>query len=425
MGGICYMNNYIVGIDISSSKVCGVVGRLDQENKIQVMGITTSDYEGVKDNVMLDEEDISYILRNVVERLKEIVNSPLEEAYLSVPISLCEIVKTKGVLSFPEMKEISKEDILNVGEVAKFCVGKEQEIVQVDIEEYIVDSMKNITNPLGMKGKVLESEGNAFILSKKYVDGYKKCLKEAGIEIKGWVVNAIGISKDIIEDLELSKGVAIIDIGSSNMEITVFKNNRFLDYFSVPLGGNNITNDISICLKLSLQDSERLKFKCNTLLKDNSTENHKIKINTSGNSIVEINYEMLVDIIGERVKELLEIINKRIEKEQLSDQIGSFVIVGGGISLFRDITTIASEILGKPVRIGVPNYVGAANPIYSTATGIIRDVLSKEEIFNKEKSSCESCNEKLSSSNNRSKENKFIKRLKGILKSFSNEEVIK
>jgi len=419
------MNNYIVGIDISSSKVCGVVGRLDQEKKIQIVGITTSDYEGIKDNVMLDEEDISYILRNVVERLKEIVNSPLEEAYLSVPISLCEIVKTKGVLSFPEIKEISKEDILNVGEVARFCVGKEQEIVQVDIEEYIVDSMKNITNPLGMKGKVLESEGNAFILSKKYVDGYKKCLKEAGIEVKGWVVNAIGIGKDIIEDFELAKGVAVIDIGSSNMEVTVFKNNRFLDCFSVPLGGKNITNDISICLKLSLQDSERLKFKCNTLLKENSIGNHTIKINTNGDSIVEINYEMLVDIIGERVKELLEIISKRIEKEQLSDQIGNFVIVGGGISLFRDITTIASELLGKPVRIGVPNYVGAANPIYSTATGIIRDVLSKEQLFNNENSSCESSNEYLSSSNNGNKENKFITRIKGILKSFSNEEVIK
>ncbi|WP_346939064.1 cell division protein FtsA [uncultured Clostridium sp.] len=419
------MNNYIVGIDISSSKVCGVVGRLDQEKKIQIVGITTSDYEGIKDNVMLDEEDISYILRNVVERLKEIVNSPLEEAYLSVPISLCEIVKTKGVLSFPEIKEISKEDILNVGEVARFCVGKEQEIVQVDIEEYIVDSMKNITNPLGMKGKVLESEGNAFILSKKYVDGYKKCLKEAGIEVKGWVVNAIGIGKDIIEDFELAKGVAVIDIGSSNMEVTVFKNNRFLDCFSVPLGGKNITNDISICLKLSLQDSERLKFKCNTLLKENSIGNHTIKINTNGDSIVEINYEMLVDIIGERVKELLEIISKRIEKEQLSDQIGNFVIVGGGISLFRDITTIASELLGKPVRIGVPNYVGAANPIYSTATGIIRDVLSKEQLFNNENSSCESSNENLSSSNNGNKENKFITRIKGILKSFSNEEVIK
>ncbi|MEW8993387.1 cell division protein FtsA [Clostridium sp.] len=419
------MNNYIVGIDISSSKVCGVVGRLDQEKKIQIMGITTSDYEGIKDNVMLDEEDISYILRNVVERLKEIVKSPLEEAYLSVPISLCEIVKTKGVLSFPEIKEISKEDILNVGEVARFCVGKDQEIVQVDIEEYIVDSMKNITNPLGMKGKVLESEGNAFILSKKYVDEHKKCLKEAGIEVKGWVVNAIGIGKDIIEDFEIAKGVAVIDIGNSNMEVTVFKNNRFLDCFSVPLGGKNITNDISICLKLSLQDSERLKFKCNTLLKESSIGNHTIKINTNGDSIVEINYEMLVDIIGERVKELLEIISKRIEKEQLSDQIGNFVIVGGGISLFRDITIIASELLGKPVRIGVPNYVGAANPIYSTATGIIRDVLSKEQLFNNENSSCESSNENLSSSNNGNKENKFITRIKGIIKNFSNEEVIK
>lgn len=419
------MNDYIVGIDISSSKVCGVVGRLDQENKIQIAGITTSDYEGVKDNVILDEKDISYIVRNVIERLKEIVNSPLEEAYVSVPISLCEIVKTKGVLSFQETKEITYEDILNVGEVAKFCVNKEQEIVQVDIEEYIVDSVKNITNPLGMKGKVLESEGNAFILDKRYVDGYRRCLQEAGIEIKGWIVNAIGIGKDVVEDFELAKGVAVIDVGSSNMEVTVFKNNRFLDCFSVPLGGKNITNDISICLKLPLQDSERLKFKCNTLLKENSVGNHKIKVGTDENNVVEVNYEMLVDIICERVKELLEIISRHIEKERLSDQIGSFVIVGGGISLFRDITTIASKLLGKPVRIGVPNYVGAANPIYSTATGIIRDVLSKKQLFSKNESCCKSDNEELSSSNNRNKENKIMTRLKGILKSFSNEEVIK
>ena len=417
------MNDYIVGIDISSSKICGVVGRLDEENKVQIVGITTSDYEGVIDNVISDEKDVSYIIRNVIQRLKEIVNSPLEEAYLSVPISLCEIVKTKGVLSFPQVKEITNEDIINVGKVAKFCVGKEQEIVQVDIEEYIVDSMKNITNPLGMKGKVIQSEGNAFILDKKYVDGYKRCLKEVGIEVKGWVVDAIGIGKDIIEDFELAKGVAVIDVGSSNMEITVFKNNRFLDCFSVPLGGKNITSDISICLKLPLQDSERLKFKCNTLLKENSIGNHKIKVNTNESNVVEVNYEMLVDIICERVKELLEIINKHIEKEQLSNQIGSFVIVGGGISLFRDITAIASELLGKPVRIGVPNYVGAANPIYSTATGIIRDILSEKQIFNE--NSCKSHNEELSSRNNKNKENKFMTRVKGILKSFSNEEVIK
>ncbi len=207
------------------------------------------------------------------------------------------------------------------------------------------------------------------------------------------------------------------------MEITVFKNNKFLDCFSVPLGGKNITSDISICLKLPLQDSERLKFKCNTLLKENSIGNHKIKVNTNESNVVEVSYEMLVDIICERVKELLEIINKHIEKEQLSNQIGSFVIVGGGISLFRDITAIASELLGKPVRIGVPNYVGAANPIYSTATGIIRDILSKEQIF--DGNSCKSHNEELSSRNNKNKENKFMTRVKGILKSFSNEEVIK
>jgi len=191
----------------------------------------------------------------------------------------------------------------------------------------------------------------------------------------------------------------------------------------VPLGGNNITNDISICLKLSREDSERLKFKCNTLLKENSMGNYRIKVNTNENEVIEVNYTMLVDIICERVKELLEIINKHIEKEQLNNQIGSFVIVGGGISLFRDISVIASDLLGKPVRIGVPNYVGAANPIYSTATGIIRDVLKKEQDFIKD--SILKDNVEVNDDNNGKSESNIITKLKGILKSFSNEEVIK
>ncbi len=418
------MDDYIVGIDISSSKICGVVGRLNEDNKVQIIGITTSDYEGITNNVVMNEKDVSYIVRKVIKHLEEIVNSTLEEAYLSVPISVCEVVRTKGVVSFPESKRVTRDDIINVDEVAKFCVGKDQEIIQVDIEEYIVDGMKNISNPLGMKAKLLESEGNAFILEKKYISKYTNCMNEAGIKIKGFVVSSIGISKDVIEDYELHKGVAIIDVGNSNIEVSVFKNYRYLDSFSIPLGGKNITNDISVCLKLSSEDSEKLKLKCNTLLKENSKGNHRIKINTDADNIIEVSYHMLVDIIYERVKELLEIICNHIEKGQLGNQIGSFVIVGGGISLFRDITAVASELLGKPVRIGVPNYVGAANPIYSTATGIIREVLKKQQAFNENVTPYDDSNGESRYSSIK-EENKIITKLKGFLKNFSNEEVIK
>lgn len=416
------MNNYIVGLDISSSKICGAVGRLAADNSIQLLGITTSDFSEVKTEAV--GKDISTTINGVISRLEDIVGEPLRDAYISVPISMCEVVKTKGVVSFPASKEIRNEDVINVGEVAKFCVNKNQEIVQVDIEEYLVDGMKNIRNPIGMKAMILESEGNAFIVNNKYVSEYKKILKAAEINVKGWVVNSIGMSKDILNESELHKGVALIDVGSTFAEITVFKSGKFLDFFSIPLGGEIITNDISICLKLSREDSEKLKFKCNTLLKGNSNENHRIRINTEGEKKKEIDYQILEEIICERVKEILQMINEVLDNEGLRTQVESFVLVGGGISQFRDIVTLATDILGKPVRIGVPEYVGAANPVYSTVIGIICDVLKKKQDLIEEEKPDENTSEGKERKQIKN-ENKFMTKLKEILKVFSNEEVTK
>ena len=415
------MNEYIVGLDISSSKICGAVGSLASDNSIQLLGITTSDYSEVKTEV--EEADVSATVNSVISRLRDIIGEPLSEAYVSIPISMCEVVNTKGVVSFPVSKEITLEDVINVGEVAKFCVNKNHEIVQVDIEEYIVDRMRNIRNPIAMKATLLESEGNAFIVNNKYVNEYKKILNEAGIKVKGFIVNSIGMSKDILNEDELHKGVALIDIGSTNSEISVFKGGKFLDFFSIPLGGDTITNDISICLKLSREESEKLKFKCNTLLKGTSNNKHTIRVTTLNDEKKEIDYLMLEEIICERVKEVLELISKRLEAEELSNQVESYVLVGGGISQYRDILNVAEDILGKPIRIGVPEYVGAANPIYSTATGIIGYVLSKklDLLIENENSQGDILEEKSIGKG----ENKFIVKLKGLLKGFSNEEVKK
>ena len=415
------MNEYIVGLDISSSKICGAVGSLASDNSIQLLGITTSDYSEVKTEV--EEADVSATVNSVISRLRDIIGEPLSEAYVSIPISMCEVVNTKGVVSFPVSKEIILEDVINVGEVAKFCVNKNQEIVQVDIEEYIVDRMRNIRNPIAMKATLLESEGNAFIVNNKYVNEYKKILNEAGIKVKGFIVNSIGMSKDILNEDELHKGVALIDIGSTNSEISVFKGGKFLDFFSIPLGGDTITNDISICLKLSREESEKLKFKCNTLLKGNSNNKHTIRVTTLNDEKKEIDYLMLEEIICERVKEVLELISKQLEAEELSNQVESYVLVGGGISQYRDILNVAEDILGKPIRIGVPEYVGAANPIYSTATGIIGYVLSKklDLLIENENSQGDILEEKSIGKG----ENNFIVKLKGLLKGFSNEEVKK
>lgn len=416
------MKDYILGIDIGSSKICGVVGKLNDENEMQIIGVASSDYEGVlNDDGMHTYEDISSVLHIVISRLREIVNIPLDKAYVSVPISLCEIVETRGVVSFPGIKEISEEDISNVCEVAKFSVGKDKDIVQIDIEEYSVDDNINVENPIGMQGKLLQSEGNAFILSNRFINVYKKCFDKVGIEIEGWVVNSIGISKGILTGDEMQGGVAIIDAGSEKIEVSVFKDNCFVDCVSIPYGGDIITNDISICLKLPKDDSEKLKFKCKTLIRENLGEISRLKVTTEENKTVDVDYGLLVDVINSRVSELFELVHKKLVSEGLEGKIHSYVITGGGLSLFRDVRKIAEDVLKKTVRVGVPDYVGAANPIYATAIGTVVDVLRFRQRFSRNDIQLDEHHEEESSE----KESKFKRIIKQFLKSFSNEEEIK
>ncbi|MPM49062.1 Cell division protein FtsA [bioreactor metagenome] len=379
------MSKHIVGIDISSSKVCGVVGKVDKDSGIQILGITTSKCSGIRNGMVVDTNSVSYAVTSVVKALENIVSMSIKDAYLSIPISLCELTKNRRAVSISSPnKEIQISDFKNVLDAVRLLpVEPNIEVVAVEPEMFIVDGMSNITNPVGMAGEQLTVEAQVVTAPSAMIEGYKKALNRAGVGVSGIVVNSLGIYKDIIEEDEIDNGVALIDIGAEVIETSVYKNNRILNVFSVGLGGETITNDISICLKVPREDAENLKIKCSNLIKDKALQNYRVKVNSiTGNGSIDINYDTLVEIIGERVKELLSIIKKKLVEDGNYKDISSFVIVGGGAALFRDITVVAVEIFGKPVRVGSPSYVGAANPIYSTATGIIKEVVLRNKISN-------------------------------------------
>jgi cell division protein FtsA len=379
------MSNYVVGIDISSSKVCGVVGKVDNETKVQILGITTSKCNGVKGGIVTDVNSVSYAVTEVIKSLENIVDMPIKDAFVSIPISLCELTKNRRAVSISSPNgEIQISDVRNVFEAVKLMeIEDNKEVVSVQPEMFIVDGMSNITNPIGIKGEELVVEAQVAIASSAMIEGYKKAIKRAGIEVSGMVVNSLGIYKDILEEDEIDSGVALIDVGTEVVEVSVYKNNRILNVFSIALGGETITNDISICLRVPREDAENLKIKCSNLIKDKSMESYRIKINSvAGNGLIDIDYGTLVEIIGERVKELLNIIKRKLVEDGNYRDINSFVIVGGGIALFRDINIVATEIFDKSTRVGSPSYVGAANPIYSTATGIIKEVIVMNKMSN-------------------------------------------
>ena len=415
------MSSYVVGIDISSSKVCGVVGKIENDNNIQIVGITTSKCNGIRDGKVVDTNATVFAVTEVKKSLENIVDMPIEDAYLSIPISQCELTRNVGKTVISSQDGIIKNsDVKDVLETAKLLpLESHKEVVSIEPEKFIVDGMSNICNPLGMKGKTLQVDAQVVISQTSIIEGYKKCLTKAGIETNGIVVNSLGIYKDILDDEEIDNGVVLIDVGADVIEVSAYKSNKILNVFSIALGGNTITNDISICLKVPHEDAENLKVKCSNLIKDNSLQNYRVRINSiTAKGLIDVNYDTLVEIIGERVKELLSIIKKKLIQDGNYKDINTIVIVGGGLSQFRDITVVASSIFEKTVRVGSPSYVGAANPIYSTATGIIKQIMFWNKLTSEKMLNSQSVNISLDKTYGNKEKNGFTTKIKKIFAEF-------
>ncbi|GAA0124183.1 cell division protein FtsA [Clostridium sp. CTA-19] len=372
------MNNYIVGIDIGASKICGVVGNLDSAGKLQVLGVTTSKCNGVRKSGVSDFENTSNAIKDVVTQLGNIINTNIHGVYISIPVSLCGVIEKREILTLSSQdREITSEDIENLKELIRLEVKQStnKEVIKINLLEFKINDVGNINNPLGLLGKNLEVVSQVIVASKEIVDLYKKPVEDIGIKVLGFTVDCLGVCKDTLSETDVQDGVAIIDIGAETSDVVIYIKNKLEYVASIGLGGDTITNDIAICLKISKDDAESLKIKSGRIYKENIDIGEKIKIySLKDGQTIEIDYVMLVEIIYERVKEIIKLIKEVLVDSGYYNQIKTVVLCGGGVSLYRGITDLIEKVVEKECRVVTPSYVGVANPIYTIATGIIKEL---------------------------------------------------
>lgn len=378
------MSNYIVGIDIGASKVCGVVGTKGSKEKLQILGVTTSKCNGIRKLSIGDIKDTSKAVKETITQLEDIIGDVIKEAYLSIPLTLCEIVKRKkGITLSSQDREIKSEDIETLIDLIRIETkgSTDKSIISINPLEFKINDVGNINDPLGLLGKELEVEVQVVLISKDILQYYEKAMKDANIKVLGYEIDFLGVYKDVICDNEIDDSIALIDIGAETTDIAIIKNNRVLHSSMIGLGGDIVTNDISICLKISKEDAANLKIKSGRIFKEDIQQGDKIKLcSVENNEIMEIDYNMLVEVISERIKELINLCKEDLIKSGYFYDINSIILLGGGISFYRKIVDLVTEIMEKPTKIGTPSYVGAANPIYTIAVGIIREQVLKLDV---------------------------------------------
>lgn len=424
-GGNGLMDEYIVGIDIGSSKICAAVGRIDKQEKLQIVGVTSVSCAGLKKGIVVDIDSTSESIKHCLEQLERMIDISITGAYVSLPGGISELVPSKGVVAISSQdREISSNDIDRVLKAARVTsVPYNKEIIGVIPKQYIIDGYDNIKDPLGMSGLKLEVDAHIILAQTTIVSNLVKSVNRAGIKVNGIVLEPLAISEAALKKDEITMGTAIVDVGAEKIDISIYKGGNILHTDMIPFGGNTITNDISICLKIPFSEAEKLKIKYGSVEKLNGIHEGSIKANAAYNNIISVDHSTLVDIIEARVDELLKLVRIKLYESGHYDSISGIVIVGGGLALFNGICDLGEKIFDKPVRIGAPEYVGASNPMYNTAVGIIKDVINTSN-FNKTNSNTRASldvNRKRKATNEKKQdidETSVLSKIKGFLADF-------
>lgn len=365
------MNEYLVGLDLGSSKICAAVGKLDKSGKLRILGITSYSSEGIENGVITDVENTASCIRKCINQLDEMVGIKIKDCYVSMPMGLCETFKDRGVVTVSaEDKEIKANDVEKVIKVVKNnSTSNDKTVISAIPCYFTIDGFENIINPIGMCGTHLEAETQVITVRNSMLTDIINCVNNAGLNVSGVLPQAFSIAETVLTKEESKIGSAIIDVGADTIDISIFKDNKLIYFNTISLGGNTISKDISICLKMPFKDAEKLKLKYSTIKQQEIDE--KIKVSGSFDEMIEIQYNTLIQIIEARVEELFEMIGTRIYEAGYFSDITSIIVVGGGISPIKGAIELGRSILDKPIRTGTPEYVGAASPLYCTAIGNI------------------------------------------------------
>lgn len=384
------MSNLIAGMDIGTSKVSVVLGKIDV-NGIQVMGVGISPNNGMKKGVIVDIDSTARAIEQAVEQLQNMANIDIDSVYINISGGHASLFKNRGVIAVTkEDREITGDDVRRVIQSAKvFALPPDKEIIDVIPRQFIVDGYDEIRDPVGMFGTRLEVDASIVACNSTTLQNLVRSVTRTGLEIDGVVLEPFAISEVLLTPDEKELGVVIIDVGAGKTEYSIFENGILKSSAIIPVGGDNITNDLAVGLRVSFNEAENLKKEHGYAMASLLEEDLNIRVNSIGEEAArDISTQEFIDIIEARVYEIFFLINRELMKQGVKPGLSAgAVITGGGVSFLKGSKEIAQQVLGLPVRIGTPEKAGITSLAYSSGFGIIKYVAGRRYFYQTEEES--------------------------------------
>ncbi len=375
-------NQIISAIDIGTTKITTLIASLGAETeKVSIIGVANEPAKGLRKSQIVDIDETIESITQSVESAERMAGYTISSSLVSISGAHIESLNSKGVVAVAEPEgEISTNDVLRVIEAARaVSLPSSREILHVIPRDFKVDSQEGVKDPVGMSGVRLEAEAHIITSASTAMRNINKCVSEIGVEVDSLVFSGLASAEAVLTSTEKELGVVLIDLGGGSTSVAVFVEGALSFSSVLPVGAKNITNDLAIGLRVSLETAEKIKLALSKIDKDETEETDELdfkKLNLS-EDVGKLSKKTLIEgIIRPRLNEIFGLVGEELKKSGFGGMTPAGVVVTGGGALTAGLTTSCKRTLSLPVRIGYPKGLSGLideikSPAFAAAWGLI------------------------------------------------------
>ncbi|MFN8598291.1 MAG: cell division protein FtsA [Anaerolineae bacterium] len=372
------MERTIVGIDVGTTKICTLVGEAT-DNDLRIVGVGVAPSRGIKKGVVVNVVDAAAAIKASIEKAERSSGYEIARAFVSVTGSHINAINSRGVVGVSKGdKGITAEDVERALDAARaIAVPQDREILHVIPRSFTVDGQDGVKEPIGMLGFRLEVEAHIVTGQSSSIHNLLKCVESCGVGVDGLVLDPIAAGAAVLTENERDMGVVLADIGGGTTDIAIFIEGSVWHTTVLAVGGNHITNDVAVGLRVPAEAAEQLKMEHGHARYETIDPTEVVQVKAFGDGgVTRVQRRDLAEIIEARTEEIFQLILQEVKRSGYDGLLPAGVVITGGTAQLRGMRDLGRQILNMPVRIGTPqNISGLVDtidaPAYAASVGVL------------------------------------------------------
>lgn len=373
------MKNTVVGIDVGTTKVCTLVAEVAEEGQLHVVGVGVVPARGLRKGVVVNVNDAMASVAESVEIAERVSGYQIERACVGASGGHMASVNSRGVVAIGRGNNgVTYDDIERAMDAAGAVpIPHNRQVIHVIPRGYILDGQDGIREPVGMHGFRLEVQAHIITGSATALQNLVTCVERLGVTVDQLALDPLASGHAVLTDTEKEMGVVLVDIGGGTTDIAIFIDATVWHTVVVEVGGNHLTNDLAIGLRLPFESAEEVKIKYGHALHTNVRAEESFTVKAFGDEgRQQVFRREVANILEARVEEIFNLVLREIKRSGYDGLLPAGVVLCGGSAQLAGMVQLGKKVMGMPMRIGQPrNLLGLvdqlANPAFATGVGLL------------------------------------------------------